>query len=259
MKGPPWLTQNDFRREWTRKLYNEVALDDLSSMGINVMVTRPRRRNILGLAEKVEHPAIQRDIEDPVVHSSNQDNDSDGPLSDEGSCTLEAEWWCAESLDDRLEFGKDAVEDDDFSVDLQEATLEDMDNILSKCITQKDPKYGSALYLKDKIADKIDTMTKTEGTNKKAKIKKEIKGENSTRDDSDAWEDVYGNDPELRAAAGNWYFKEAQGDVAIQRALWLRSQGRPHDAASILELIQGSNWGTRDDRWIARACKLLKQ
>jgi hypothetical protein len=77
---------------------------------------------------------------------------------------------------------------------------------------------------------------------------------------------TWGDDPELRAAIGKGYFSEAQGDAAIQRAMWLRVDGGSRYAVKLLKLILstresglGPCWGTQDDHRIERAQKLLSQ
>ena len=95
--------------------------------------------------ENVKHPAIWRDREDPVVPPATKTAIVTGP-----------------SL---LEYLRTLWSLDDFNFEFIEDPFEDMDNIISYRIIH--PKYVTARYLKDKIADRIGTMTKTDVKNKK--------------------------------------------------------------------------------------------
>jgi hypothetical protein len=74
---------------------------------------------------------------------------------------------------------------------------------------------------------------------------------------------LVGDDPVLRGAIDKGFFsKQAQGQAAIQRAIWLRGQGRPRDAAELLMRGEGANRGNlglREVRQQMRAGKLRDQ
>ena len=71
-------------------------------------------------------------------------------------------------------------------------------HIANKCISQKHPKYGFALYLEDKIAEHIDTMTKTD-------VEKKRKEPKNTMTPTETTAMFVGMS---RAVFGHGYFKE---------------------------------------------------